>query len=184
MSAGAVAERYAQALFELGVESGELGKLAEKIRAFALTYDSNQSLQDTLSNPTMSSDARDAVVRGIAQKLGVSELGIRGLVVMARRGRLPAIAQTATRLIEMCDEKEGIVRASVTTAAKVPESYYQELTSQLQTATNKKVVLERSLDESLVGGAIVRVGDSVVDGSVRGKLEKVERELLAAVSAR
>jgi len=183
MSNGAVAERYAQALFELADEAGELSKLADQIREFAVSYDSNRELSEALSHPTRTTDERDALVRAVAQKVGVSELGIRGLLIMARKGRLPAILATSTRLTELSDEKAGVVRASVTTASKMPESYYQALTSKLEAAMSKKVVLERDIDESLVGGAIARVGDAVVDGSVRGKLERVERDLLSAVSA-
>jgi F-type H+-transporting ATPase subunit delta len=83
----------------------------------------------------------------------------------------------------MVDLKEGVLRASVTTAAMMPESYYQSLTSKLAAATKKKIVLTREVDEDLVGGAIARIGDTLIDGSIRGKLQKMERSLLSAVTA-
>jgi F-type H+-transporting ATPase subunit delta len=183
MSTGAVAERYAQALFELGVESGTLSALADKLSDFALTYGSSRELRGALNNPVLSNEQRKALVSEVARKLGVPEIGIKGLLFMSQRGRLPALGATVQRLTELADEKNGILRASVTTATSMPESYYQSLSSQLSAATQKKIVLERSVDDDLVGGAIARVGDMLIDGSVRGKLQKLERDLLSAVAA-
>ncbi len=183
MSVGAVAERYAQALFELGDETGNLASLTEKLRDFAETFEASKELRAALSNPVVPVEERLSLLAQVATKLGVPDLGIKGLQVMAQRGRLPAIAATVQRLTELSDDKNGILRASVTTAAKMSESYYESLASKLAAATQKKIVLERSVDEDLVGGAIARVGDKLIDGSIRGKLQKVERDLLSAVAA-
>ena len=183
MSAGAVAERYAQALFELGDEFGSLASLTEKLRDFAAVYESSKELRSMLGSPVLSVDERRALLAAVAEKVGVPEIGVKGLQVMAQRGRLAVLAATAARLTELSDAKSGVLRASVTTAAEMPEAYYEKLSSQLSAATMKKIVLERSVDEDLVGGAIARVGDTLIDGSIRGKLQQVERDLLSAVVA-
>lgn len=183
MSVGAVAERYAQALFELGEESGQLSSIAEKMRSFADTYEGSRNLRDALRNPLVSKEERRALLSAVAGKLSVPDVAEKCLQVMADRGRLAALSAMALRLTEMVDMKEGVLRASVTTAAKMPESYYQSLTSNLSAATNKRIVLTREVDEDLVGGAIARIGDALIDGSVRGKLQKMERTLLSAVTA-
>ncbi len=183
MSQGAIAKRYAQALFELGDEAGELKALSEQITEFAKTYTAHRQLALALSNPVMSHEEARSLLTAVAKKVGVSELGIRSLLVMAQRRRLSSIAATAERLRELCDIKQGLIRAEVVTAAEMPNSYFDALKAQLESATSKKVVLKTSIDASLVGGAIVRVGDTVIDGSVRGQLEKVEKKLLAAVAA-
>lgn len=183
MSQGAIAARYAQALFELGNEAGELKSLSEQITDFAKTYASHRNLALALSNPTMSHEEARSLLTAVAKKVGVSELGIRSLLVMAKRRRLSSISATATRLAELCDAKLGLVRAEVVTAASMPESYFEALKAQLESATQKQVVLKKSVDSALIGGAVVRIGDTVIDGSVRGQLEKVEKKLLAAVAA-
>ncbi len=184
MSAGAIAERYAQALFELGDEAGNLAVLSEKLGYFVNTYETSRQLRSTLRNPTLSDAQQVAILSAVAKKIGVPELGVKGLLVMARRGRLDALGATVARLSELADIKNGVVRASVITAAKMPESYYQSLTTQLQNALKKKVILERSVDTELVGGAIAQVGDMVIDGSIRGQLAKVEREIIDAVAVK
>src|SRR5690606_14912792 len=88
MSEGVIAERYAQALFELGVESGQLSELADRVRDFAQVYAGNKELQQTLSNPVIEEAKREAVLSEVARRVGVPDLGVKGLVLMARRRRL------------------------------------------------------------------------------------------------
>jgi F-type H+-transporting ATPase subunit delta len=183
MSVGAVAERYAQALFELGEESGQLSTIAEKVRSFVEVFESSRELRAVLHNPTVKKEERRSLLSAIARRLSVPDVAEKCLLIMADRRRLSALSAMTQRLTEMVDLKEGVLRASVTTAAMMPESYYQSLTSKLAAATKKKIVLTREVDEELVGGAIARIGDTLIDGSIRGKLQKMERSLLAAVTA-
>mgnify|MGYP001598471895 CR=1 FL=1 len=182
MSEGTVAERYAQALFELGSSSGQLAALADKIRDFAEVYAADKNLLTALENPVLSEKQREGVLSEVARRVGVPDVGVKGLVIMARRRRLATIPALARRLVELADEKGGVLRAHVTTAQKMPESYYQALSAQLAGSTQKKVVLERAEDPSLIGGAITRVGDAIVDGSLRGRLQEAERRLARALS--
>jgi F-type H+-transporting ATPase subunit delta len=182
-SLGAVAERYAQAIFELGVESGNLESLASSFTAFAATYRGSPELQAALSNPLFTRADRQKVLTQVAERLKVPALGVRALLVMAARRKLPAIAETAARLNQLFDEKEGVVRAQVTTALPMPESYYVTLTSQREKATRRRVVLERDVDSDLVAGAVARLGDAIIDASVRGRLNRFEHEVLSALSA-
>jgi F-type H+-transporting ATPase subunit delta len=181
MSLGAVAERYAHALFELGTESGHLGELSDKLGDFAEVYESSAELRATLTDPTLSAEQKRDVLAGIAKRLSIPDLGLKGLHVMAARGRLGAILATVRRLTELADQQSGLVRAQVTTAVPMPETFYQELCAELERSTRKEIVLKRSVDESLIGGAIAQVGDQVIDGSVRGRLQRAEREIRAAV---
>ena len=183
MSVGAVAERYAQALFELGEEEGSLSNITEKLQAFAAVYEQSKELRSTLTSPVLSVEERIAVLTAVAERLGLSPLSVNGLKFMTRRRRLSALLATVARLAELTDKKNGVLRAAVTTAAAMPESYYESLVSQLSAATGKKVILSRVIDEELVGGAIAQVGDTVIDGSIRGKLQKLERDVLSAVVA-
>ncbi len=182
MSAGIVSERYAQALFELGQEEGVLSSLAIKLGEFAAMYRGSKELRSVLSHPAVPAAEKFGLVRALAQKIGVPEIGIKGLLVMTRRRRLSALHETALRLTELSDEQSGVVRASVTTATELPESFFDSLKSQVEIATQRKVVLSRFVDPELIGGAVARVRDFVLDASVRGRLEKVEKDLQAALS--
>jgi F-type H+-transporting ATPase subunit delta len=183
VSAGLVAERYALALYELGTESGQLSALSDKLVAFGETYASSRELQKALSNPTVETAKRETIVTEIARKIGVPELGIKGLVILVRRRRIGAVVAIAARLRSLSDEKAGVIRAEVTTAQKMPEGYYSALASKLAEVTKKKIVLERFEDSSLLGGAVARLGDTVIDGSLSGRLDQAERTILSALSS-
>jgi len=85
--------------------------------------------------------------------------------------------------LELADERAQVVRARVVTAQQMPESYYQNLSTQIAAATKKKVILEHSLDPSLIAGAVATIGDAVIDGSVRGRLQEVRRTLVNSLSS-
>jgi F-type H+-transporting ATPase subunit delta len=88
---------------------------------------------------------------------------------------LPAIAQI---LKEMGDLREGVVRAEVTTAARLPEDYYARLEKKLEKMTGKRVVIDRREDPSLIAGVVTRIGDLVIDGSLRARLLEMTNALL------
>ena len=182
MSAGAVGERYAQAIFELAVESGQLAELVERLSDFAATYDASEELQATLTDPLLPEEDRNRILTEVARRAQVPDLGIRALLVMAARDRLPALRETVRFMTTMFDEREGILRAQVTTAHPMPESYYDALTAKIQDATKRRVVLEHAVDGSLVAGAVARIGDSVIDTSVRGRLFKFEQDVINALT--
>lgn len=182
-SLGAVAERYAQALFELGVEGKALRPLVDKISDFAATYQNSPELRRMVGNPLVKKAESQAALRAVATKLSVPEFGIRGLLLMAARGRLEALPETALRLTQLADEHEGVLRAHLSTARPMPDSYYEEFANKLSATTKKRIILEKSVDEALVGGAVARVGDTVIDASVRGRLDQFEARVLSALSA-
>lgn len=183
MSAGQIAERYAQAIFELGSEQGELSTLCEQLSAFSAAVDSSPELKGVLTNPLCPVGQRTALIREVAERLGISSLGVRALLVIARRSRITALGAIVERLSLLVDEREGIIRASVVTATEMPESYFQTLTEHLQSATTRRVVLKRSIDPDLIAGAVAKIGDSVLDSSVRGRLRNFERQILLALAA-
>ena len=93
---------------------------------------------------------------------------------------MSALPDIARRLGSLADEKAGVLRASVTSAGQLSESYYEKLKAELEGLTGRKIVLERKQDPSLIAGVVTRIGDNTIDGSVRGKLDQLERQLQSA----
>jgi F-type H+-transporting ATPase subunit delta len=173
----AVAERYARAIFELAVESGGAADLVSKVEAFAAVYKASHELRVALENPRVQASERDAILRKLAERLGFGPLGLNAVRYIAGRRRLRALPEIADRLRHLIDEKAGIVRATVTAAAPLPESFYERLTKELETVTGQRVSLERRQDPTLIAGVVTRIGDRTIDGSIRGKLEELGRQL-------
>ena len=113
MSYEAIAGRYAHALFDIGIETGTLGKLADEISAFADTWTASDELRAVLDNPLMSETDREALLDAIAKRLGSGEITKNTLRLLARRRRLPVLPSIARALRSMSDDKEGVVRATV-----------------------------------------------------------------------
>jgi F-type H+-transporting ATPase subunit delta len=176
----AIAQRYAQAIFELGVETSTLTSLIDQIRLVAEAYASSAELRTTASHPLLADQAREAVMRNIGEQLGLAPLALNTIALLTRRRRLFALPLIAAELSRMADERAGIVRATVTSAAPLSEAYYHRLQSALERSISKRVVLERKIDPSLLAGVVTRIGDRVLDGSAKARLAALRAQLLAS----
>jgi len=179
MSDGTVAERYARAIFELGVEAGQIVALSEQIRSFADTYANSRELRAVLDNPMVEPEKRAAILADVAAKVGLSGVGLNAVRLLAARTRLASLSAIARRLASLADEKAGVVRAVVTSAAPLPEAFYERLMRELESATSRKVAIDRQQDPSLIAGVVTRIGDNTIDGSVKGRLAEIARQLSA-----
>ena len=178
MSQAPVADRYARAIFELGVETGQLAPITEQVRRFAEVYTGSPELRAVLDNPIIEVEKRDAVLADISARLGLMGNALNLIKLLASRKKLRVVADIARRLDRFTDEQAGVVRATVTSAKAMPDSFYQKLTAELEAATSRKIVLERREDPSLIAGFVTRIGDNTIDGSVRGRLTEIERQLV------
>lgn len=176
----AVIDRYALAIFELGVESDDLGALSEQVRRLAQAYEHSDDLRAVLDNPLVDEPQREAVLREIGQRLGLGQLALNAVRVLAARRRLRALPDIARRLGTLADERDGVLRASVTSAGDLPASFLEKLKSELESATGRKLVIEHQRDPSLIAGLVTRIGDNTIDGSLKGRLGELQRRLLIA----
>src|SRR6478735_8280597 len=162
MSDGEVAERYARAIFELGVEAGQVVALSEQVRSFADTYASSRELQAVLDNPMIDPEKRQAILVDVANRVGLTGVGLNAIRLLAERTRLASLPEIARRLASLADEKAGVVRAVVTSAGPLPESFYERLMKELESATSRKVAIDRQQDPSLIAGIVTRIGDNTI----------------------
>lgn len=174
----AVAERYARAIFELGVETNQQGPLTSQIQSFAAMYAESDELKSVLDNPLVDEPSREAVLKDLAKRLGLGELAVNALRLLAQRRRLHALPDIARRLGTLADDEAGVLRAIVTSAAPLPDSYFQKLVVELERASSRKIVIEKRQDPSLIAGVVTRIGDHTIDGSLKGSLAELERQLL------
>ena len=178
MSLAAVGERYARALFDLGEEGGQLESLTSQVDAIAGAFATSDDLRAVLDNPLVVEERRDAVLHQLAQRLELGPLVVNLLRLMARRHRMAALPDVARSLRALTDEKSGVLRATIVSATPLDASELRELTNQLENRTQRRVVVENQYDPSLIAGVVTRIGDKTIDGSLKGRLEALERRLL------
>jgi F-type H+-transporting ATPase subunit delta len=178
MSVSIVARRYATALLELGVETGLLDSIANEMDALAGAYRTSAELRAALENPLVALDAKRAVMRDLSAQLGVGETARHTMLLLVDRRRVRTLPQIARFLREMTDARKGLLRAEVTTAAPLADAYYERLRQRLELMTGKKVVVDKNVDPTLIAGVVTRIGDRIIDGSLRTRLQSMRDALL------
>jgi F-type H+-transporting ATPase subunit delta len=178
MSSSAVADRYARALLELATESNQVADIAQQLRRTADVYASSAELREVLNNPILDEEKRAGVVKAIGDRLGLGSLTQNTLRVLVARGRISALAEIADRLSQLADDQAGIVKATVASAKPLTEAQFEAIRRELERLTGCKVAVERQQDPSLLAGVVARVGDHVIDASLRGRFAELGQKLL------
>ena len=182
MSYDAIARRWARAVYDIGKETNAVTRLDADIAAFARTYTENEELATVLDNPLVPEAAREAVLDDVAAQMGLSDAARNTLRLLARKRRLVALPDIARQLARLADEDQNIVRAEVTSAGPLSDDYLARLRAELEKVTGKKVIILPRQDPSLIGGIVTKIGDRVIDGSIRRQLAQIQ-ERLSKVSA-
>ena len=178
MSLSIVARRYAQAVMDLGVELGQVDAIVDEMAAFAAAWEGSPELRNAIENPLVGHAAKKAVVSDLADRLHVSPTTRHTILLLVDRRRPKALPYVAKALRELADARKGLLRAEVTTAAPLSESYYTRLQAQLEAMTGKRVVVDRRTDPDLIAGVVTRIGDRVLDGSLRTRLHSLRDALM------
>lgn len=179
MSTAAIAQRYAQAIFDLGNETSSVSGLVQDIRLMAEAYEGSPEMRAAAASPLIVDTERLAAIREIAVRLGVSPLAKNAVCLLTQRRRLTLLPEIARELGRLEDERAGVARVVVTSAKPLTETYAARLQRELEATTGKRVVMDRRLDPDLLAGVVVKIGDRIVDGSARAQLQELRSQLLS-----
>lgn len=172
-----IARRYARALFELAKEAGKVSEVTRELGAFAAAYETSGEFREVDSLPSLTGDDRRKIVESLGQHLAASDLTIRTVAMIAERQRLSLLPDLVGVVEDMADEHLGVLRGTVTSAVELDTAYRAKLKKKIEESTGKRVLLTFEEDERLIAGIVTQIGDRVIDGSVRGKLNKLAESL-------
>ena len=175
-----VARRYAKAILEIGVETGSLDSIVGELRDFAAAYSGSKELQDALENPLVGIEAKQAIVADVAGRVAAGPMTKNLLRMLTDRRRMTVLPRIAEVVAEMSDARKGVVHAEVTSAVELNDAFYTRLQRELEVMSGKKIVLDRRIDPGIVGGVSARIGDMIIDGSLRASLQDMKNSLLSA----
>jgi F-type H+-transporting ATPase subunit delta len=180
MTSSAVVTRYAGALVDV-VTAETSGvrpqQTIEELRAFDTALRDSHELRTVMLSPAVPPSRKRAVIARIAGQLGFSRVTRNFLYVLTDRRRLDALTEITEQFEILLDERLGFVRAGVVSAAPLDQGQQEALAERLARIAGKQVRVKYGVDESLIGGVTARVGSTVYDGSVRGRLQALERRL-------
>jgi len=171
--------QYANALADIALAQGAAEPLGKQLADFGAAYEESAELRNFLASPAVSQDAKRAVIEKITARIGASKIIRNFLYVVTdnrRSNLLPAIIQSFKQVVR---RRQGIAEAQIVSATELSATQKADLTKRLEDLSGKKVEAQYALDAGLLGGAVVRLGDTVFDGSVRNRLDLMREKLMA-----
>lgn len=178
MNLRASATRYAKALLEVAVAESDAARVELDLAAIVSVMDDHAELHHALTSPRIPAASRRGIVGALAERGNVAPPLAKLLGLLADRGRLALLPEVLAVYRERFLAHQHIVQASVTSAAPLAPDTVQRLAERLGALTGKQVQLSATVEPSLLGGMVARVGSTVYDGSVRTQLEKMKQQLV------
>jgi F-type H+-transporting ATPase subunit delta len=172
---GSIARSYAEAVFEIATEAGTLDRWHDDLRTLA-EYFGNRRLVFVLREPKIAFARKEAIVRDLlADKLQPQALNLALLLV--ERGLVELAPAIFTQFELRYNDYKGLAVAQVTTAIPLDNALRAQISAELGQITGKRIILQERVDPSILGGAIARVGDTLIDGSLRRRFALLRQQI-------
>ena len=172
-----IARRYAKALLLIGQENGKAEAYREELERVARTIASQEDLKRAINNPLYNVEGRRELLKAVIQKLGLSQIVSQFLVLLFEKGRFGFLESVNDFYQKLADDLKGIARASLVSATALSAEAIDKIREGLAKRTGKDIVLDVHQDPELIGGIVTKIGDLVLDGSVRTQLVNMRESL-------
>ncbi|MDX6653043.1 MAG: F-type H+-transporting ATPase subunit delta [Solirubrobacterales bacterium] len=173
-----VARVYAEALFDAARNSGKLDAIRDQLIQFAEALNENRDLAAFFFSPYFSSEEkRDGLARSIS---GAEPELVNFLELLAEKHRMPAIFRIRQRFEALWAEENRMLDVTVTSAVELDSKVVDQIGAQIEKQTDRKVELTSAIDEEILGGLVLQVGNMVLDASVRNRLEQLRKHVATA----
>jgi F-type H+-transporting ATPase subunit delta len=173
-----IAEVYARSLFEVAQDQGQLDEIHEQLDEFSDVLSENRQLQLFFFSPYFSSDEKK---NGVAKVIdGGNEYFVRFLELLAEKHRLPVLFRIRREFDSLWAKEQKLLEVSVTSAVELDEETVKGIGKKIEEQTGNRVELAARVDPDLIGGLVIRVGNMVLDASVRNRLERLRRQVATA----
>jgi len=174
---GAVSRRYARSAMLYLEKRGGHEEFGQGLGRFVEAFSGVPLLRALLTSPVVSPQRKEEYVRGVARLSGLSEAAVRFLLLLVKKGRIEYVEGIASRFSDLLDEKMKRVRAAVRSPMPLGPIEKQAVTAALARHQGKQVLASFDVDESLLGGVVARVGNTIMDSSIKGKLSRLRKKI-------
>ncbi len=173
-----IAQVYARALFEVAKERGVLDQVREQLGQFVEALDANRQLAVFLFSPYFSTEEKKEGLRRVV--VGAEPSFMNFLEALLERHRMPAIFRIRARYEELWDEENQLLPVAVTSAIELDEGTVASIGERIGESTGRKVELSSNVDPDILGGIVLRVGNLILDASIRNRLEQLRKQVAQA----
>lgn len=178
MSVETVARRYAIALADVVTKTGETENVKSELKEWEALMNANGDLLNAFRNPSVQQTQKEKVLDSLLAKAKPAQVTANFLRVLLRNGRLADISEINNRFASVLEERQGGVTAKITSARPLSEQEKQELKTNLEKMTGKRVSPNFEVDQNIIGGVVTTIGSTVYDGSVKTQLQNLKEQLI------
>ena len=173
-----LANVYARSLFEVAQEHDSLDEVREQLGEFADAVNGSRDLQVFFFAPYFSSQEKEEGIRRVLD--GADERFLRFLELLAEKHRMPVIFRIRQTFDEMWAEENRLLEASVTSAVELDEKIVKQIGEQIEEQTGRRVELTSRVDPEVLGGLVIQVGNTIMDATIRSRLERLRKQVTRA----
>jgi len=174
------ANRYSLALFELASENNLINQIEEQANALINLIKSSNDFNNLIKDPTSNKDDLVAVISKLSEQNNLESLFKNFLNFLIIKRRFFFVEQILKSFVETCSNKRGELKAELKSAKELSSQEIQNITNELTQNFSSKIKLNYKHDKSLIGGLIVQVGSTMVDTSIKNKLQQIENRMIEA----
>jgi len=171
--------QYANAMADVALVQGVAAPASKQLHDFGAAYAESAELRTFLASPAVSLEAKHAVLETIVARLGASKIIRNFLFVLTDHRRTQLIPEVVTAFHQVIRHRQGIAEAEISSAIEFTGAQKKEMAATLAQLTGKKIEAKYALDPALLGGVVVRIGDTIYDGSLRSRLNEMRARLAA-----
>ena len=170
--------RYSLALYELAEESKAANEIEKQASTIVDLISKSEDLKFCIKSPTISKNELESLINSISEKTNLNELLKKFLSFLVHKRRFFYVDKILKEFVETCSKKRGEIKAELISAKDLTENDVENIKNDLSNSFNSKIKLTYKNDKSLVGGLILQVGSTMIDTSIKNKLQKIEKQMI------
>ncbi len=172
--------RYSLALFELADEENIVKEIEDQSQSLVNLISKNEDLKFYIKSPTNNKHELEGVIKKISEQFNINKLLKKFLCFLVFKRRFFYVEKILKNFIETCSKKRGEIKAELTTSKELNNAEIEDIKNDLSKSFNSKINLSYKKDKNLVGGLVLQVGSTMIDTSIKNKLQKLEKQMIEA----
>ncbi|MFP4452092.1 MAG: F0F1 ATP synthase subunit delta [Desulfosalsimonas sp.] len=177
MRSSAIARRYAKALILVAKQDGQAENYREEFRDFIGLLNAQPAFEQAITNPLHETEKRRKLLETVLDKIDISTVMRSFITLLFKKKRFDYLRDINEHYNRLADELKGIIRAELVSATELSPDSFEKIRQSLSKMTGREVVLDSKKDPELIGGVVTKIGDLVLDGSIRAQLKNMRESL-------